>query len=261
MSKILLRIAFLLLPLTSVAQSPDSLRVLWIGNSFTYYNNMPSTVRDIAAARGIKISCTRFTRGGEKFAGHLCNQALLDTIAAGGWDYVVLQEQSSAPAMHTAQVARNVYPSAHRLDSLVHAASPHVKVVFYMTWGHKNGNRVPVPGYPLIDSYEGMQERLETSYLEMAYDNHAWCAPVGMAWRRVRAEHPSLELYAPDSYHPSAEGSYLAACVIFTAMFGEPLPASCYAGLSPEVAGYLQNIARLTVLENRTLCNIDPCGE
>ena len=57
-------------------------------------------------------------------------------IADGGWDYVVLQEQSTAPAMPTGQVAREVYPAARTLDSLVHAASPDARVIFYMTWGH-----------------------------------------------------------------------------------------------------------------------------
>lgn len=75
-----------------------------------------------------------------------------------------------------------------------------------MTWGHKYGNRKPVAEYPLSNGYEGMQERLKTSYLEMAYDNGAWCAPVGMAWRAVRSERPDCILYRPDCYHPAGSG-------------------------------------------------------
>lgn len=82
--------------------------------------------------------------------------------------------------MPTRQVAREVYPAARTLDSLVHVASPDARVIFYMTWGHKNGNRFPIPEYPPANSYGTMQERLITSYLEMAYDNDAWCAP--WAW-------------------------------------------------------------------------------
>ena len=90
-----------------------------------------------------------------------------------------------------------------------------------------------------------MQERLITSYLEMAYDNDAWCAPVGMAWRRVRAERPDYVLYAQDCFHPGPLGSYLAANVIF-----------CTLDFPAEQAEYIQRVAQQTVLENLTLLNI-----
>ena len=154
MTKNLFRILlFLLLPLAGQAKDADSLRVLWVGNSYTYYNDMPAIVQQIAATQKVKVSCTRFLKGGERFSGHLTNQKLLKALAAGGWDYVVLQEQSSAPAMPTRQVAREVYPQARMLDSLVHAGSPDARVIFYMTWGHKNGNRFPIPEYPPANSY------------------------------------------------------------------------------------------------------------
>ena len=254
--KLVLRLIFVLLPLGSMAQTQDSLRVLWVGNSFTYYNDLPATVREIAASQGVKLSCARILKGGERFSGHLKNRALLDTLARGGWDYVILQEQSSSPAMPTGEVAREVYPFARMLDSLVHAGSPRAQVIFYMTWGHRNGCRRPVAGYPPINSYELMQARLVTSYLEMTYDNDAWCAPVGLAWRQVRAQHPDWDLYQPDNYHPSPTGSYLAANVIFTTSFRKPYLTEVRAGLPAEQAGYLQHLAQRTVLDNLVLLNI-----
>lgn len=207
MTKNLFRILlFLLLPLAGQAKDADSLRVLWVGNSYTYYNDMPAIVQQIAATQKVKVSCTRFLKGGERFSGHLTNQKLLKALAAGGWDYVVLQEQSSAPAMPTRQVAREVYPQARTLDSLVHAGSPDARVIFYMTWGHKNGNRFPIPEYPPINRYETMQERLITSYLEMAYDNDAWCAPrgYGVAPRACRTSR--LRALCAGLFSPRAAG-------------------------------------------------------
>ena len=257
MTKIVLKFLLLLfVPFFAQARDTDSLRVLWVGNSYTYYNDMPSTVRQIAATQKVKLSCTRFLKGGERLSGHLKNQKLLDAIAAGGWDYVILQEQSSAPAMPTRQVAREVYPAARTLDSLVHVASPDARVIFYLTWGHKNGNRFPIPEYPPANSYGTMQERLITSYLEMAYDNDAWCAPVGMAWRRVRAERPDYVLYAQDCFHPGPLGSYLAANVIFTTIYGKPYQTACTLDFPAEQAEYIQRVAQQTVLENLTLLNI-----
>lgn len=72
-----------------------------------------------------------------------------------------------------------------------------------MTWGRNN------------DTYEGMQQQLTENYLEMADVLDAYCAPVGEAWRRVRRECPSLQLYNSDGSHPSPAGSYLAACVFY----------------------------------------------
>lgn len=158
--------------------------------------------------------------------------------------------------MPTRQVAREVYPAARTLDSLVHVASPDARVIFYMTWGHKNGNRFPIPEYPPANSYGTMQERLITSYLEMAYDNDAWCAPVGMAWRRVRAERPDYVLYAQDCFHPGPLGSYLAANVIFTTIYGKPYQTACTLDFPAEQAEYIQRVAQQTVLENLTLLNI-----
>ncbi len=255
--KILFRILLLLLlPLAAQAQKTDSLRVLWVGNSYTYYNDMPSIVQQIASTQKVKLSCTRFLKGGERFSGHLKNKKLLKALAGGGWDYVILQEQSSTPARHTAEVARDSYPYARQLDSLVHAASPDAKVIFYMTWGHKNGSVHPAKGYKLMTSYEGMQERLKTSYLEMTYDNDAWCAPVGMAWSQVRSERPDYQLYVQDCYHPALLGSYLAANVIFTTIHGKPYQTNCTMDLPAEQAEYLQRVAQQTVLQNLGLLNI-----
>ena len=257
MIKYVFRLLLILLPLGGMARTQqDSLRVLWVGNSFTYFNDLPAMVQQIASTQKMKISCTRFLKGGERFSGHLQNKKLLQALADGGWDYVVLQEQSSAPAMPTGQVAREVYPAARTLDSLVHAASPDARVIFYMTWGHKYGNRKPVAEYPLSNGYEGMQERLKTSYLEMAYDNGAWCAPVGMAWRAVRSERPDCILYRPDCYHPAVPGSYLAANVIFTTILQRPYQTAFTAELPAEQAEYLQRTAQQTVLDNLVLLNI-----
>lgn len=111
MMKIALRLLLILLPLGGMARTPqDSLRVLWVGNSFTYFNDLPAMVQKIASTQKVKLSCTRFLKGGERFSGHLKNKELLRALAGGGWDYVVLQEQSTAPAMPTGQVAARSIP-------------------------------------------------------------------------------------------------------------------------------------------------------
>lgn len=80
-----------------------------------------------------------------------------------------------------------------------------------MTWGHD------------IDTYAEMQQRLAESYLEMTAQLNAWCAPVGIAWKRVRTENPSITLYNNDHSHPSRQGSYLVANVFCSVFFRNPI--------------------------------------
>lgn len=237
-------------------EQKDSVRVLFIGNSYTYYNDMPEIVKAIALTQEINIAYTAIAPGGARFVQHLKNKAVLQAIRKGNWDFVILQEQSSAPAFPSKQVVQNVYPAAGSLNSLVHTHNKEAKVIFYMTWGHQDGMQGAPADYPLVETYEGMQERLKISYLEMAYQHKAWCAPVGMAWQCVRKERPDYILYTSDGSHPSPLGSYLAANVIFTTIYQQPYQTAFVNGLPQEQAEYIQQIAQKTVFQNLKLLNI-----
>ena len=76
----------------------DSVRVLWIGNSYTFFNDLPAMVRDIAETKGVKMAYSEVLKGGERLKGHLENPRLLQLLKKGGWDYVVVQENSYLPA-------------------------------------------------------------------------------------------------------------------------------------------------------------------
>ena len=76
----------------------DTVNVLWIGNSYTFYNNLPELFKNIASQERVTVNNTRLLKGGEKLSGHLANPGVVDTISQGGWDYVILQEYSSTPS-------------------------------------------------------------------------------------------------------------------------------------------------------------------
>lgn len=234
----------------------DSTRVLFIGNSYTRYNKMPQTVKDIAETQKVYIAYTAITPGGAKLSQHVNDEYVIELIKKGHWDYVILQDQSSAPAYTSELVMEHVYMAATSLDSLIHAHNTNARVIFYMTWGHKDGCQKPIENYPLINTYEGMQERLKLSYLEMAYRNKAWCAPVGMVWQQVRRERPDYILYHPDRSHPSRLGSYLAANVIFSTIYQKPYQTNVTDELPADQAEYIQQVAQKTVFQNMELINI-----
>lgn len=236
----------------------DTMRVLFIGNSYTHVNNLPELVRRLAESEGRSFQYTMIAPGGCTLERHLKNPEVADAMRSGGWNFVVMQEQSRAPAGQPAQVNRHVYPAARSLDSLRRLFNPEARTVFYMTWGRRDGDAERCRENPAVCTYEGMQARLRESYLEMTYANDAWCAPVGVAWKRVRTERPDLDLYQPDKSHPSPAGSYLGANVFYTLFYGTPYRSDYTAGLDSAAALYLQQTAQEVVLGNPELWNIRP---
>lgn len=232
-------------------------QVLFIGNSYTSVNNLPELTRQLALSLGDTLVVSSSTPGGYTFQGHISNTATQNLIAQGGWDYVVLQEQSQLPSFPPGQVATECYPYASDLVNGIRAHSPCADAVFYMTWGRENGDAQNCASWPPVCTYEGMQERLRTSYLQMAQDNNAECAPAGMAWKRVRDEYPAIDLYATDGSHPSVAGSYLVACTMYSIFLRTSTVGATFTStLDPVTAATLQQVASSVVLDSLATWNI-----
>ena len=226
-------------------------KALFLGNSYTAYNSLPNLVENIANSLGDSLIHDRNTPGGQTMAGHASNVTSLSKISSQEWDYVVLQSQSQEPSFPPSQVANDVYPYAERLTDSIRRNTSCGTPLFFMTWGRKNGDALNCVNYPTICSYEGMQQRLRESYMEMASTNLGRISPVGMAWKRVREEHPEIELYNPDESHPSYAGSYLAASVFYCSIFQKSCETSDFTGsLDSITARMLRSIASETVLDS-----------
>ena len=101
--------------LVSSSQAQDTTRVLFLGNSYTYYNDLPQLLTDLAADMGHVVETAANTPGGYTLQGHASNDTSLDLIAEGGWDFVVLQEQSQIPSFPDFQVEADFFPAAEYL--------------------------------------------------------------------------------------------------------------------------------------------------
>lgn len=110
----------------------DGYKVLFIGNSYTQVNNLPEVIKNLAASNGDTLDYIANTPGGCTFAQHLQNQSA-NYIQQGGWDYVVLQEQSQLPSFPDGQFYNECYPYAQQLCQMTAQYNPDAKVVFYMT--------------------------------------------------------------------------------------------------------------------------------
>jgi hypothetical protein len=215
------------------------LRVLFIGNSYTYVNDLPGMLTELSRARaGQVIETGQDTPGAYTLQQHAEDGKAAAAIGGQQWDYVVLQEQSQVPFMSPATMA----DGATKLDACIR--SDHARTLFYLTWA-----RLAQPE---------KQSAINRAYFDCAEKLHARVAPVGAAWQRVRKAKPELSLYADDGSHPSPAGTYLAACVFYAALLDkspEGLPAkvshegNVLADLDAADARLLQATAWRTVQE------------
>jgi|GEM_PF-1571908 len=247
-------LALLLFLLQLSIQAQDTTKVLFIGNSLTFANDLPTVFKNLSMAGGHVVETDQSVFGGYTLQAHSTNPQTLQKIQAGNWDFVVLQEQSQIPSMFDI-VETQFYPYGVLLDSLIHVNNPTAKTVMFLSFAHQNGD-ADILASGGFDTYWQMQGRLRQSYLHLADSIQAMVAPVGCAWREVRMAEPSLVLYS-DVVHPSLAGTYLAANVFYATLFQQTtLGNSFMAGLDPIVAQLLQTTASNTVLDSLTLWNI-----
>ena len=187
--------------------------VLFIGNSYTYTNDLPGMTAQFAKAGGVTMQQTSVTQGSATLAVVIAQTAALATIAQGGWTHVVLQGQSVEPATDLP----GFLASAKTLADAVHKAGG--AVAFYQTWPRKAGDAV----YQEVwsgGSPQSLAKLLHDGYEQAAQQNGGVRVPVGDAWMLTLTQRPAIALYQGDGSHPLGAGTYLAACVFSVTLFG-----------------------------------------
>ena len=254
MRKILLLTIAILLFKTSFSQ--EEIRVLFLGNSYTYVNDLPKIIEDIATNENKVFTHASVTPGGCTLFQHVESQTSLSKIRQGNWDFVVLQEQSQLPVIDYYR-HNTLKPSYKALYDSIMLYNPNAKVVGYMTWGRRYGGQQCVNfGEGLYCSadfvdFNHMQDTLTAAYCENAYATNSYVAPVGEAWKAALATDPSLVLHSSDNSHPSYDGSYLAACVFYS-VFWNKTPIGIYHDkqIDEAKAELLQSIANDVFFNN-----------
>lgn len=233
--------------ISNVMLGQDTLRALFIGNSYMGVNNLPQMVQDLSSSLGDVLIYDSNTPGGQTFQMHANNPVNYQKMAAQEWDYVVLQGQSQEPSFPYDQVNTQSLPYALQLADSAKAIQPCSQVNFFMTWGRQNGD----PQWDSINTFDKMNGRLRDAYLRIADSANAAVSPVGVAWKYVRDNYPVINLYQQDGSHPSLTGSYLAACVFYSALYHKPSTGSAYnPGIDHADALLIQQIASTIVLDS-----------
>ena len=187
----------------------EPLRVLFIGNSYTYCNNLPDIVQAMADNKKYPMEVDSYTLGAASLRSLLNSPQHAQAarkLAEGNYDWVILQDQSQTPANNPS----DTLDSVQRWSQL--AAASKTRVMLFLTWAHadtKNGKTC---------LQTAMQDDTSHTYCRAAIANNATVAPVGESWRRWYKKHPDKPLHTGDMSHPTPAGSYLAACVIYSTL-------------------------------------------
>jgi hypothetical protein len=200
---------------TTEVYSQEETSVLFIGNSFTFTYDMPFKFKEIAESFGRKTYVDTVVKGGMNLKYHSDQAKTYEKIRSRKWDYIVIQGHSKEFARPTDSIDKNCLPFARKIVDSIRANHNCTKILFYETWGYKNG----INSSPLISTYSLMQSVIEKEYLRFVGVFSAGLVPVGSVWREVRENYPLINLYNEDLYHPSKEGSYLAACTFYASIF------------------------------------------
>lgn len=208
MKRVIIKINIILiffLSLTSIAQQKkDTLNILFVGNSYTYFENMPQIVSLISDSAKTKLVTKKSVVGGAKLSEHWLGKKGLKTqelIKSGNFDIVVLQEHS----MGSIKEPDSLFKYSKLLCNLIkeNGAKPYL----YMTWA-----REKVPQY---------QEVINTVYTEVAAQNDAVLVPVGKAWKLAMELRPTIKLFDDDGTHPNKYGAFLTACTFIGTILNE----------------------------------------
>ena len=252
MRKRILFFAILILCGFVVCVAQQSLNVLFVGNSYTQVNNLPQMVKNIASSMGDELNYQSNTPGGCTFYQHCYNNSMA-MICNGGWDIVVLQEQSQYPSFPQEQVEMEVFPYAQRLVDSIYSNNPCCEPMFYMTWGRKNGDADNAVYFPVLGTYEGMDSMLCERYTYMAQEYDASLCPVGRVWHYLRENHSEIELYQSDESHPSLAGTYAAACAFYVLFFHRNPELITFSSSLPQAtAQTIRSAVRSVVFDNLT---------
>lgn len=249
---LLLIIGFFIFPSSSTVP----LRILFVGNSLTSYNDLPGMFEKFAQEGGKNVSVDQAIFPGQALRHYAYSSELKNKINSNNWDIVVLQSDDIAAFPDMYEIEIN---TLKKIEGIVYENNPNTQIIYEMIWGIKGGVNIQGEGYY---SYQEYFEKIYTGTLHFADEMDYKIAPVGKAWNTSIFEQDSIEFFHADRAHPALPGSYLGACVFYATIFQEEIKDFNYAGdLDKDDAIYLQKVASETVMKSLSTWNLVTTNE
>lgn len=230
------------------------MKVLFIGNSYTYFNELWTLFKETAKCGGYQVETDQVTPGGWFLEWHADSKSeygkIVDELLKNNrYDVVFLQEQSVRPAKEPALF----YQAVKVLYQKIKNSNPDARIILYQTWGRRKDEDCVLKENSWTN--EEMTVLLKNAYLTVANELGIEVSPVGSAFFALHngEEYPQIELYDLDKTHPSLMGSYLAALCHYAVVFKKsPVGLSYDGGISDkEIVRILQETAEQAVKENK----------
>lgn len=185
--------------------------ILFLGNSFTFFNDLPAMLHSLAPE---DCHIDSILRGGAFLHQFLdpadeLHDKLKEKIRTNTFSTVILQDQSANPALHPDDTIK----AAVKIAALF---PKDTKFLLYQTWSYRD-NSEKLHSVKL--SYPQMRTALRDGYANAAKAIGGTIVPVGDAF--ALATQVGVDVYKPDDFHPSAAGTYLAACLFCHTIFGK----------------------------------------
>ena len=205
------------------------MNILFIGNSYTYFFDLPSLFADLCRANGHDVRVDSVTAGGRKLhecltefysdlnVGDPLGEKISELLEETEYDVLILQEQSCLP-YHNPEL---FFAGAVGLSTIIGAW----RTILYATWGRMDGSEdLDYFGWTRLSMTKGLYD----SYCHAAQLVHGEVSPVGLCFAKAVETTPEIDLYDPDKSHPSYAGSCVAALCHYKTVFGE-MPADLSA--------------------------------
>ncbi len=192
------------------------MNILFIGNSYTYYNDLDVLFENLCRANGKEVHAYRITQGGRKLfqfkdENDTVTQELISSLQSRTYDVCFLQEQSLLPIL-------NFDAFMDGLTHTVQLLKPQTpQLILYATWARK-------VGCPTLEEHswtpDSMTKDLAAAYQKAGSGLDAKVSFVGLAFQKTMQLDPAIDLHDPDLSHPSYKGSCLAALTHYYTVFG-----------------------------------------
>lgn len=220
-------------------------KALFIGNSMTYFNDMPILFQNIANNKGKNIESSMYAPGGTGFVNHVQDDNVYNQFRNQQWDYVILQPGTGESAGVSWPVNTTIERGQKLMDS-IKKYSPCAKIFLYeLPYG--------VPNETSYNTYFNIQTKFKDSVSKMADNLRVPMVAAGECARQHYSTSQDLLLHGSyNDIHPNLNGSYLVACAMYCTIFQETVSGcTYYGGVADNTATYFHGIADQIILQNK----------
>ena len=250
-------IALLTIPFKPLNAKPlnDAPQVLFIGNSYFQYNDQPAMFKALCDSAGRNTLVSSYLRSGTSLLDNVQDEDCHAKIASRPWDFVIAIGGSRGVAYPRIYPELMTYQSILSFRSLTLDSNDSGRFVNVMPWAFEDG----MLWMGMEDDYAAMQQEIYSNTLRWSQSNDYTVAPVGKAWLQVldSLDYPTHYLHLRDMNHPTPQGSYLTACVLYCTVFQDSCIGNSYhPGIPQAEAEWYQSLASELVLTSPELWNL-----